>query len=848
MGKNFLSKFKAYLNENFILSHVAICFIGFIFVLLTQLYVNIPETVIDYFSPFTVYYFPHKKVELISYLVLVPTLFTLFLLYIPLYINKDKIKSFFKGLYSEKFVLSFLIFDVITNIILSIKMGRYLNYSLCILSIWLLVFILPFIKLIKSNIDRSSLKKTLKIFEKVIIILFFIFTVYNLINIFKPFAIDKLFIYHEFSQIPQSTTMEHSIVDNLEYIEKNQVYGNRKIYDIRNPEKSLDGPNCVEVSNPDIKNELNSIVEKQHVKIKFCDKTKAVRTFFYSSGNKVCSISKLNRYEIIYLKSNIYPTFSDDFDKIIQNNYKITGPYAGGQSFWEVIKDADFLSKNRQNMVSDYIGLWFHHQNHIMSPISRVNLGQQPNDIFMQYGYGTTLLMQKTLNHFKGFNLGDYFKVLNLFCYVYYFAFLAVLFVIFKKPTIALSAWGLILIPLNKFLYIHWYIAPGANPIRHFFDIFAIFFFYLYLINHKKVNLIVVDLLCLCGIFVYPMYGLFLSMALVAASLIRLIAKKSKFELTNALIFSIVSLIAYKLFSVGVDLSSSNFFNGLSGFLTTKKIILLIFTLIACAYALIIKNIKVTSPYKDLLLFLVLYVQGILLYFLAISEMSHFLVLTPVYIFTFFVFIQLFKESFSIKDNSFEIFNLIIFLLVAAILSFVSFPAHLNDVYVSKVEIKYHPIYEWNIPNSNFKSDMNPKYFADSIKLLKRKEYSVENKIYMISEYDNFLPLLADKYNAFSYIDLQWYVSQPKVYNEIKSQLISEKPKYIFVDKYLTTDKIESTVFHVPLPQNEGYFEVSLLKYLRLRTLKSLFDEISEDYTPIESSYLLTVYERKNDK
>lgn len=848
MNKEIISKIKSFFVENFILIHVAICFVGFISVLATQLYINIPVNVIDYFPPFTVYYFPQKKIELVTYLILVPTVFILFVLYIPIYLYKGKINNFFKGLFSEKFVLAFLSFDVISNIILSIKMGRYLNYSLCILSIWLVILLLPFFKSVKGNLNTSSIMRTLKKIMYGFVFIFFVFSIYNLIQIFKPFVFDKLFIYHEFSQIPQSTFMKSKWVDNLSYIEDNNVYGNRKIYDIRNPQKSLGGTNCVKVSNPEIKDELNSIVERQHVKIKFSDKKQSVRAFFYSEGGKVCSISKLTNYDIKHLKAGLHPSFFDDYDKIVQTSNSVFEKSGDKPALLGFLGDFDFLSKNRQNMVSDYIGLWFHHQNHVMSPISRFNLGVNPDNIFMQYGYGTTLLFQKALNHINGFNFGDYFRFLNSFSYVYYFAFLAILFVIFKNPVVALSVWGLILIALNKFLYIHWYIAPGANPIRHFFDIFAILFFYLYVRNHKKINLLIVDLLCLCGIFIYPMYGLFLSLAVVVASLIRLIAQKSKFELLNSIILGIVSLIAYKSFSIGLDLSSSNFFNGLSGFLATKKVILLIFILIAAAYALIIKNIKTANPNKDLLLFLVLYVQGILLYFMVISEMSHFLVLAPLYIFTLFVFIQLFKDTFNISDKSFEIFNHIVFTIIAAILVFVSFPAHLSDVSTAKIEIQHHPIYDWNIQNSNFKSDMNPKYFIDSIALLKQKKYSDNNKIYMISEYDNFLPLLADKYNAFSYIDLQWYVSEPRIYLEIKNQLINDKPKYIFVDKFLTTDKIESIVYHVPISGNDGYFDLSLLKYLRLRTLKYLFEEVRDDYKPVASSYLLTVYERKHDK
>ena len=57
-------------------------------------------------------------------------------------------------------------------------------------------------------------------------------------------------------------------------------------------------------------------------------------------------------------------------------------------------------------------------------------------------------------------------------------------------------------------------------------------------------------------------------------------------------------------------------------------------------------------------------------------------------------------------------------------------------------EANAHPAYEWKLPNSNFTSNMNPKYFEDSITLLKNEKYSKTPEIYIISQYDSLLTFI----------------------------------------------------------------------------------------------------------
>lgn len=149
MTKEFNEKFKAFLCENFILTHIAICLIGFVFVLNTQLYINIPINIIDFYPAFLYSYFPYKKTELIAYLVSVATMFFIFCLYTVIYLYKGKINGYFKYTFDRKILLLILFFDLISNINLTINMEKYSYYSLMVMTIWLCIFIFPFLLRIK---------------------------------------------------------------------------------------------------------------------------------------------------------------------------------------------------------------------------------------------------------------------------------------------------------------------------------------------------------------------------------------------------------------------------------------------------------------------------------------------------------------------------------------------------------------------------------------------------------------------------------------------------------------------------------------------------------------------------
>ena len=829
---------KQYLKEHFALIHFAICLGFFAIILTTQLFCLIETNPNDFFGAFSWFLYPKKKIELLSYLITVPVLFMLFFAYIGIYLKIDKIKAFLSNL-SEKCIYSLLLFDLIINFVISLKMGKGSIYICFIMFIWLFTLILPFFK---AGYRLPKVNETIKNFSK---ISFFtvvsLFLIFNFVILFKSLVSDKLYIYSEAPFIPSETIIGNKVVDYTSFMEQNYLKGNRKLYDIRTPDKSLDGANCVKVDNLNLKDKLNIIIDKIYFDNQY--RIENINNYFYIANNKICSVNPVSESEMKVYQEKLAPKYQNDIQKIALNSQN-NKPLPEGKQFDKFFYQNNgediliFEKANNQNEVLQHVGYWLNHQNHILSTISQLNLGRNPNNIFMQYGYGTTLLLQKVLNMYHGFNFGDYYHVLNSFYFIYYLALFALIILLFQKPIAIISAIGLILISLNNFWYVHFHIAPGANPIRHFFDIFAVGALYFYFSKNNKLGLLLADLFCIGGIILYPEYGLFLSLAMIAMFIIKQISQKNVFEIFNSVLLLIASLVTFKLFNIGVNYGLDNFLAGLSGFLATKKIINLIYFIVILAYALIIRNLKTQEKenqiYRNLLLFLILYVQGIILYFLTISEITHFLVLAPVYILTLFVFGKLFFATFKINVNTVLKYFLTICIIYFAGKSLYFHENH-KSTYIK--ELKGHPTYEWTMKNANFVSNMNPEYFEDSVKLMQK--YSTSPEIYIISQYDGILNLLADKYNAIPYIDLQWYLTKLSIFKDLEKQLKEEKPKYIFVDNTLTMPNMEALV-------DSRHFRLKLQTYHRMKLMRSLFETVKNDYKPVERSYLLTVWERKD--
>ena len=390
-------------------------------------------------------------------------------------------------------------------------------------------------------------------------------------------------------------------------------------------------------------------------------------------------------------------------------------------------------------------------------------------------------------------------------------------------------------------------IAPGVNPLRHFFDIFIIGSLYLSTYNHRYKYLAL--FFSFAAILNNPQFGLFAYLALIITLQIQNHYPEKKQSLIKSIFqivaFLIPAALLYKIASTGSHSADIYFVQGLLGFEWQRKIVFTIFIAIIFSYFSIINSLLKKNSYTTIALFLTLYSQGLLFYYIWGSDNSHLFVIFQIITLAVFSNLKLALEDFSwLKKHS----NIILggFISLAILFYIPSVAVFYKAKFSFDRVFTTHKIYNWNLPTARFISTINPDYFIDSIELI--KSHADNNKIFIISKYDNFLPFLAKKYSAMPYFDVPWYTISTKDIQACIEAIKENKPKYLFVDTDINRsyepDVISSSANQGFLKMGEH--EESVLRLVRLKALKQIFLAVKSDYKPVKSAQLITVYEKIN--
>jgi hypothetical protein len=154
-----------------------------------------------------------------------------------------------------------------------------------------------------------------------------------------------------------------------------------------------------------------------------------------------------------------------------------------------------------------------------------------------------------------------------------------------------------------------------------------------------------------------------------------------------------------------------------------------------------------------------------------------------------------------------------------------------------------HRLYQWSFPTAKLTSTIDPILFEHAVALIER--YNPNQAIYLISKYDDILPILAGKYMAFPYPELATNLITNNDVNAMVSLINQAKPTYIFVDTDINRN-MASDIFANGDPISKRWLlhDHSFDRAIVLTRLKPLFSGIKKDYRPIAKSELITVYQR----
>ena len=405
-----------------------------------------------------------------------------------------------------------------------------------------------------------------------------------------------------------------------------------------------------------------------------------------------------------------------------------------------------------------------------------------------------------------------------------------------------------IVISINVYNFEYFYLAPGCNPMRHFLDIVVVYLMYKYM-NSGKFKYYVISLFSSLGaILLNWNMGLFLYLSFIPTFWYKnyILCKKDNLrkELWIILGSLIIFPIVYYFSTIGADYTKEYFVKGLLGWPLSsfKQTLLVLYFIVGYGILYKLKQTLANKSLQYISFFSFIYLQGLLLYYIWGSDTKHLMVITPFIAFVVLMFVKLLIDNIikippELKHKIVKVLILSVFVVAC-----LGFKGYVRDYINFNKIFKKHVTYKWNFKNAKFLSTINPKYFEDSIMLLK-KYSSNENGVYMISKYDYFIPFLSDKYNSMPYINSEWYVLSKKEIDNVLDRITSEKPKIIYADNNIM---YKDTECFSPYNLHFQYLNLECQAHKdRIRNLEYIYKSVIKDYEPIESSYLLTAYRRK---
>jgi hypothetical protein len=485
-----------------------------------------------------------------------------------------------------------------------------------------------------------------------------------------------------------------------------------------------------------------------------------------------------------------------------------------------------------------------HHNSFMFIPISDFMLDKNIHTINAQYGLGGTWFFTKLFSLIGDVSFDNWLKVSYAFYYFYFGLFVAIVFAITRSLAWTTAIFLISLTLINNRGYDFLLLPPGESPWRHFFDISIIYFLYLYGEKKKTIYYLFALGLGILSVALSPQVGLMICVATIVSGIFYTYYEKR--PLTLVLIASFLALIitmgSFFFLSSANDLAQY-YLDGVIGFPISSLQLFKIFVFFSVGYILFLKILRDRLlPNYGYLLFLIIYTQELILYIIWHYDSNGFKSRAFIYVLTVALLLFPFRKLLTLSRWKHYII-LALSLVIATVYIRSIVHVHKSKHDYEKI-FDHHVTYQWTMDRAHILSTMNPVYFQNGVDLI-QKYTQGDNGIYIVSEYDNFLPFLAHKYSLMPFFDLKWYLLTPKELHKSITILQTKKPKYLFVDTGIDRD-LTPEIIDSDLPEIGYLHQESIWRAQRLRLLNDVFQGVANDYTLVEKGYLISVYQRKD--
>jgi len=527
---------------------------------------------------------------------------------------------------------------------------------------------------------------------------------------------------------------------------------------------------------------------------------------------------------------------------IYTGNQRIMGMANAGEDL-SGAEEEFFLKNSHELSCQTQCGWFMHHHFALLSAVNQFSGGRPIDQISQQYGMLTTVILSSVLKINGGVTLDGYLRVLySFFPFYYLLVFLAALYIFrdFKYVFLVALFSALMLLKLS---YTSINLAPGFNPVRQLFLPVILVFLWMFLKSGRPLPLLLTAFFSLINLLNNKEFGLFAVIALIITLTVKSFLEAGS---RKTWVFAVLCLTLFLAFFLVFRMQTGNnplskyYTAGISGPLAGRRLLTVIFLWISVVYFLIIRLLSVKGEVKYPAVFLFIYFQGILLYFIWNPAPNHFYSIAVPLIFLAVALLKL------IMDNSRmdKYRNAVFYCIAAIVVVFFYLPAwrvYRADYANYKRTADNHRIYKWDLQKARIYSTMDPRPFSDAVRLI-NKYSPAARSIYIISQYDNLLALLADKYNAMPFDEVAISLVTAEEVDTCARKISADNPEYIFVDTGIGEGIYEKS--NPAVAYLAGQFDLSA-KLKMWAELKSVYLRVINSYELAEKSDIISVYKKK---
>lgn len=492
----------------------------------------------------------------------------------------------------------------------------------------------------------------------------------------------------------------------------------------------------------------------------------------------------------------------------------------------------------------------FNHIGNVLNPVNEYLNGKPPSEIYFQYGLGFSFVYKWTMEFFGGLSVQNYFKC-HIFYVLYWLIYFFISIYLFRSGLFTLFSMLALALSFFSLGYDGFLIAPGINPLIHFFDLSLIFLLFKYFNSRKLSDLILALGAGIVGVFLNQQFGLFGILAAAISLAVFYLENYSGVKRMQLIAILPVAVFFPLIFSrlflpVATDSVFGYFLKGYFSFPPDRQFVAIIMTNAALSYAFLLWKKNDRTPLKYLFVFLFLYFQALLVYYFWSGLTNHFWPLFPI------MALQLLVMTKIVGNINFFKYKLLKTTLITVILAaFIHVTVNAGEFYYrqkktySKI-FETHKVYSWEFNRARIISTIDPEPLSDSIEILRKYSGTgADGKgVFIISVFDNILPLLAERYSLMPFFEMQWFLITNKEVNDTVLRIKRLKPQYIFIGNEVAADQFLDP-WLVLYDESVGKDERDSASG-RLQELRNVFLAIKSDYTPVTKSELLTVYKLNN--